>query len=64
MWNTIKEKMKSWAMWLAIAGLVVWIVKTFVKIDIADELNQFLNILLPILVGFGIVNNPNERNGI
>lgn len=64
MWNTIKEKMKSWAMWLAIASLVVWIVKTFVKIDIADELNQFLNILLPILVGFGIVNNPNERNGI
>ena len=61
MMNTIKEKMRSWPMWLAMAALIGFLVKTFGGIDISTTMNDFLNVLLPVLVGFGIVNNPNER---
>lgn len=55
------EKLKSWPMWLALGAMVAWLVKSICKIDISVELNEFLNLLLPILVGFGIVNDPNSR---
>ena len=55
------ERLKSWALWLALGGMVVWIVKTVSGADISKEVNDFLNLLCPILVGFGIVNNPDSR---
>ena len=55
------EKLKSWPMWLALGAMVAWLVKSICKIDISVEVNEFLNLLLPILVGFGIVNDPNSR---
>lgn len=55
------ERFKSWALWLAIGSMIVWIVKTVGGFDISKEMNDFLNLLLPILVGFGIVNDPNNR---
>ena len=57
----IKEKMKSWALWLALAALIAFLVKTFCNVDISEWLNDFLNILLPVLVAFGVVNNPDVR---
>lgn len=54
-----QEWYKSWALWLSMAALVAYIVKTVAKIDIADWLNGLMNVLLPVLVGFGVVNNPN-----
>jgi uncharacterized membrane protein len=64
MLERIKGKFKSWAMWLALASFIVFCVKEFVGIDISDTMNRFLNFLLPLLVGFGIINNPNDRGGI
>lgn len=58
----IKEKLKSWALWLALAALIVFLVKTFAHIDISGWMNDFLNVLLPLLVAFGVVNNPDVRN--
>jgi len=58
------NRFKSWALWLAIAALVVFLVKEFAGVDISEDVNGFLNVLLPVLVGFGIVNNPTNRNGI
>lgn len=54
------NRFKSWALWLAIAALIVFIVKTFWKIDISESVDGFMNVLLPVLVGFGIVNNPTD----
>jgi len=56
------EKLKSWPLWLAIASLIVFCVKEFAGIDISEGMNNFLNVLLPVLVGFGVVNNPNSRD--
>ena len=64
MWENIKEKSKSWALWMAVAALVVFCVKQFAGVDISETVSGFLDVLLPVLVAFGIVNNPNSRNSI
>ena len=55
------ERFKSWALWTAIAALVVFCVKEFVGVDISETVDGLLNVLLPVLVAFGIVNNPTDR---
>ena len=58
------ERFKSWALWLAIGALIVFCVKEFAGVDISTTVNGLLDVLLPVLVGFGIINNPNNRTGI
>lgn len=61
--NTLKEKMRSWAMWLALAALVIY-VTGFFGIDISEQVNGLMDVLLPVFVGFGIVNNPNSKSSL
>ena len=61
--KNIKEKFRSWALWVALAALIVFCVKEFAGVDISGTVDGLLDVLLPVLVGFGIVNNPNNRNG-
>ena len=56
------NRFKSWALWLSIGALVVFCVKEFCGVDISDTVDGLLNVLLPVLVGFGIVNNPTDSN--
>ena len=58
------SRFKSWALWLAIAALVVFCVKEFKGVDISNDVNEFMNYLLPVLIAFGIVNNPTNSKGI
>lgn len=58
------ERFRSWALWLAIAALVVFCVKETTGVDISETVDEFMNLLLPVLIGFGIVNNPTNKNGI
>lgn len=58
------ERFKSWPLWLAIAALVVFCVKEFAGIDISNTVNGLLNYLLPVLIAFGVVNNPTDRTHI
>ena len=55
------NRFKSWAVWVSIAALVVFCVKEFVGVDISETVDGLLNVLLPVLVAFGIVNNPTDR---
>ena len=57
----ILNRFKSWAVWLSIAALVVFCVKEFAGIDISATVDGFMNVLLPVLVAFGIVNNPTDH---
>ncbi|MBQ7288760.1 MAG: hypothetical protein IJW78_03415 [Clostridia bacterium] len=59
--KNILEKLKSWPLWLALGALVVFCVKAFAGLDIGETVDGLLNVLLPVLVAFGVVNNPNER---
>lgn len=58
------KRFKSWALWLAIGALVVFCVKEFAGIDISATVNGLLDVLLPVLVAFGIVNNPTDPGNI
>ena len=58
------ERFKSWALWVSIAALIVFCVKQFTGRDISADVDGFLNVLLPVVVGFGIVNNQTDRNNI
>jgi uncharacterized membrane protein len=57
----MQNRFKSWALWTSIAALVVFAVKEFANIDIGPTVNGLLNVLLPVLVAFGIVNNPTDK---
>lgn len=54
------KRFRSWALWVSLGALVVFCVKAFGGVDIADTVDGLLNVLLPLLVGFGIVNNPTD----
>lgn len=55
-------RFRSWALWLAVSALVVFCVKEFGGVDISDTVDGLLNVLLPVLVAFGIVNNPTDKS--
>ena len=54
------NRFKSWALWGSIAALVTFCVKEFAGLDISTTVDGFLNVLLPVLCGFGIVKNPTD----
>ena len=55
------NRFKSWAVWVSIGALIVFCAKVFVGVDISETVDGLLNVLLPVLVAFGIVNNPTDR---
>ena len=57
-----QNRFRSWALWTSVAALVVFCVKTFAGIDISDKMNGLLDVLLPVLVAFGILNNPTDHD--
>ena len=58
-----QNRLKSWALWVSIAALAVFCVKEFAGIDISGTVDGLLNVLLPVLVGFGVVNDPTNKSG-
>ena len=55
---------QSWAVWLAMAALVAYCVKYFFRVDIGNTLDSFMNVLLPVLMAFGVVNNPTSKGTV
>lgn len=56
------NRFKSWAVWVALGALIVFCAKEFGGVDISGTVNGLLDVLLPLLVAFGIVNNPTDRS--
>ena len=59
--KNVLGRFKSWAVWVAMGALIVFCAKEFCGIDISGTVNGLLDVLLPLLVAFGIVNNPTDR---
>ena len=57
----ILNRFRSWAVWVSIGALVIFCAKEFGGIDISGTVNGLLDVLLPLLVAFGIVNNPTDN---
>ena len=59
-----QNRFKSWALWMSVAALVVFCVKEFAGVDIGETVDGLMNVLCPVLVGIGIINNPTNKTGI
>jgi len=55
-----QSRFKSWALWLSVAALVGFITKTYFNWEI-PELDILVNLILVVLAGFGIINNPKDK---
>lgn len=58
-----QNRFKSWALWMSIAALVVFLLQQFAGIDISSPVNEIMTLVLPILVAFGIINDPTNKEG-
>lgn len=58
----LQDRWKSWALWTSIAALIVFCVKEFWGLDISTTVDGLLDVLLPVLVAFGVINNPTSKN--
>lgn len=61
---TKQSRLRSWALWVSVAALAVRCVKTFAGMDISPQVSGLLDVLCPVLVGFGIINDPTNSSGI
>lgn len=57
----MQNRFRSWALWTSLAALLVYCAKAFWGLDIDDTVNGLMDALLPVLVAFGIINNPTEK---
>ena len=56
----MQNRFRSWALWLSVAALIVYVIKMIWGLDVSEQVNGFLDVLLPVLVAFGIVNTPTD----
>ena len=55
------ERFKSWALWMALAALIAFVVLNVTGVDIGEPMNAIMALLLPVLVAFGVINDPTVR---
>ena len=64
---SIKERLKSWAVWLSVLGAVGVILNAtgvFQKIGINSSVwDIIVNAVGSVLIAFGILNNPTDKTG-
>lgn len=58
----MENRWKSWALWVALAALVTFVVLNVSGVDITEPVNAILALLLPVLVAFGVINDPAVRH--
>ena len=58
----MKERFKSPVLWTALIALIVFVLKTWCKIEI-EGVDEFTELLLAVLIAFGVCNNPTNREG-
>ena len=57
----MQNRFKSWALWLSIAALIAFVSKTYFGYEI-PEFDTLVNLVLIVLAGFGILNNPTSKD--
>jgi uncharacterized membrane protein len=62
LWGYIKIRVQSWPMWIAFGSLAVFVTMQVTGTDISTPVNTMLALFLPVLCGFGIVNDPAVRD--
>ena len=55
----MQNRFKSWVLWASIASFVVFVLKTYFGVVI-PQVDTLVNMILSIMVLFGVVNNPTD----
>ena len=55
------ERLKSPVLWLAVGALIAFVTKNWLGFEI-PRFDEFLELFLAVLVAFGVVNNPTDKN--
>lgn len=55
----MQNRFKSKVVWLAVLSLIYFVVKNWMGFEI-PQWDSFVELLLTVLVGFGILNNPTD----
>ncbi len=58
----MQNRFKSWALWLSVAALIAFVAKTYFGYEI-PQFDTLVNLILVVLTGFGILNNPTNKEG-
>ncbi len=58
-----QNRLKSWGLWLSVAALIGFVTKTYLGYEI-PEFDTLVNMILVVLSGFGIINNPTDKKSI
>ncbi|MBE7025053.1 MAG: holin [Ruminococcaceae bacterium] len=56
----MKERLASPVLWLAVAALFTFVMKNWVGWEI-PKFDEFVELLLAVLIAFGVVNNPTDQ---
>jgi uncharacterized membrane protein len=62
--KAILKRFKSKTLWVAIIALIAFLVKEISGVEIGDTLNTVLNLVTPILVALGLLNDPTTKGVI
>ncbi len=57
----MQNRFKSYVLWMAVAALVAFVTKEWIGWEI-PKFDEFVELLLTVLVGFGVVNNPTDKS--
>ncbi len=56
----MQNRLKSWVLWMSVAALITFVTKEWFGWEI-PKFDEFVELLLTVLVGFGVVNNPTDK---
>lgn len=59
----MQNRYKSWALWLSVASLITFVTKTYLGYEI-PEADKLVDLILVVLSGFGIINNPTDKENL
>ena len=57
----MQNRLKSRVLWLAVAALVAFVTKEWLGWEIPG-FDEFVELVMAVLVGFGVVNNPTDKS--
>jgi uncharacterized membrane protein len=61
--NNLQSRFKSPVLLISMFTLIVFVLKEYFKIEI-PKVNELLDLIMTVLIGFGIVNNPTDKDNI
>lgn len=57
----MQSRLKSRVLWMAVAALITFVTKEWLGWEI-PKFDEFVELLLSVLVAFGVVNNPTDKS--